>query len=256
MDKINVVKQWLLNTGNLIQKRLNEQIEVSIKSSYTDLVTNVDQEVEQLFKTLIQTHFPDDAILGEESAATFNGDLNGNIWIIDPIDGTLNFVKEQRHFAIMVAYYEKKIGQFAFIYDVMAQELFFAKKGEGAFLNDVALARVADDVIEQSLISVSSNLFFQHTIEATEVLKQSIGLRMVGSTAHSMIALLTGRYSGYLTIRVHPWDYMAGLIFADELGLVYSTVENEIIPLFEKTTLVIATPTVHRTLINGIHIKK
>ena len=94
------VKQWIAEAEKLIIERLQTPLHVEEKTSQADVVTNVDKEVEAFFVKKITTHYPQDGILGEEGMAEPVTSMDGRVWIIDPIDGTLNFAKQQDHYCM------------------------------------------------------------------------------------------------------------------------------------------------------------
>lgn len=245
------IKSWLIEVGELIKQRMSQPLDISQKTSLADVVTNVDKEVESLFRTKIATDYPTHRILGEEGVTP--EDLRstaGNLWIIDPIDGTLNFVKEQQNFAVMVAYYKDGIGKLGFIYDVMAGDLYVAEKNKGVWKNDVPVEKLQDNTLNNSLVSISTNLFYQNPVPFEDKLKQTVGVRILGSSAMSFIRLINGHHQGYVCLSLNAWDYMAGLVFVKELGLMVSTFDGKEINLLQKTTLIAGLPSVHQSLLH------
>ncbi len=117
------------------------------KSSRKDLVTNVDKENEKFLITKIKNYAPDSHVLGEEGFGDQINREKGWIWIVDPIDGTMNFVKQQDHFAIMVALYIDGQGVLGYIYDVMNDELYSGGPNLGVFKNDVQLDQPANTAL-------------------------------------------------------------------------------------------------------------
>lgn len=107
---IEEIKQWLAEAVQLIQEKSQQQLTIQHKTGRTDLVTNIDREVQMLLIEKIQQHYPQDTILAEEENYSTVDTLQGNVWIIDPIDGTMNFVFEKENFCIMLAYYCEGIG--------------------------------------------------------------------------------------------------------------------------------------------------
>ncbi|HFX5671655.1 TPA: inositol monophosphatase family protein [Streptococcus pyogenes] len=120
--KYAFARQIIKEAGLFIKSKMSEQLDIQVKTQFDDLVTNVDQETQQLLMDRIHQTYPCDAILAEENDVRHP--INqGNVWVIDPIDGTVNFIVQGSQFAVMIAYYEQGIGQFGLIYDVMADQL-------------------------------------------------------------------------------------------------------------------------------------
>ena len=105
-----------------------EPLKVDTKTSRNDLVTNVDKEIEQFFIAKIREQFPTHKIMGEEGFGDELTSMDGYVWLIDPIDGTLNFVKRQEDFGIMIALYKDGVGLLGYIYDVMRDRFVYGIK--------------------------------------------------------------------------------------------------------------------------------
>src|SRR5699024_4186314 len=135
----NQAKQWVLEAGEMIRININEPLTVDTKTSTNDLVTTVDKHTEQHYADNIKKTDPNHIILSEEGFGDELLSLDGTVWIIDPIDGTMNFVHQKRNFAISIGIYQDGVGDIGFIYDVMSDVLYSAKKGEGAYKDDVKL---------------------------------------------------------------------------------------------------------------------
>lgn len=136
----DIAKQWVKEAGTRIRQSMQESLTIETKSNPNDLVTNIDKETERFFIDRIQGTFPGHRILGEEGQGDKLRSLDGIVWIIDPIDGTMNFVHQKRHFAISIGIFEDGKGKIGLIYDVMQDELYHAFSGKGAYLNDTPLA--------------------------------------------------------------------------------------------------------------------
>src|SRR5699024_2809821 len=126
-------KKWILEAGDRIRNKINDPRVISIKSNPNDLVTEMDKEIESFFISKIKSTYPSHQLLGEEGQGDRVANLNGIVWIIDPIDGTMNFVHQKKYFAISIGVYRDGIGEIGLIYDVMADDLYHAKRAEGAY---------------------------------------------------------------------------------------------------------------------------
>src|SRR5699024_5394197 len=181
-------KAWVLEAGGTIRKKINDPLTVSTKSDRNDLVTTMDSDTEYFFMTNIKSTYPDHLILSEEGYGDELTSLNGTVWIIDPIDGTMNFVHQKRNFAISVGIYHDGIGEIGFIYDVMADVLYSAKRGEGAFKNDTLLPRLSgqkslyDSILGLNHFWLCENRLVEESI-MQELVKTVRGSRTFGSAA-------------------------------------------------------------------------
>ncbi|WP_369405110.1 inositol monophosphatase family protein [Piscibacillus salipiscarius] len=132
---LNEAKQWVIEAGELIKTEMQKPYKIDTKRDRKDLVTEIDQKTEQFFVDHISKKYPDHKILGEEGMGEEVHSLDGTVWIIDPIDGTMNFVHQQRFFAISVGIYHDGVGEIGLIYDVMNNTMYEGVKGEGAYKN-------------------------------------------------------------------------------------------------------------------------
>src|SRR5690554_2319826 len=109
-ELLEKAKEWTLEAGERIRETIDEPRTVQTKMDYKDLVTEVDQETEQFFIERIKKHYPDHQVLGEEGFGDEVTSLNGWVWMVDPIDGTMNFVHQKRNFAISIGIYKDGVG--------------------------------------------------------------------------------------------------------------------------------------------------
>jgi myo-inositol-1(or 4)-monophosphatase len=221
---------------------MNKPLSVNTKSSPNDLVTNVDRGNEKLMRSRILEIDPSARIVGEEESFHhhLDPDLRGNVWIIDPIDGTLNFVKQRDHFAIMLALYCDGKPTLGYIMDVMNNRLYHAWNGHGAFVNDQQLSNPAELSLAESLIAINGWQLMKNQFQQQKIAKQAAGLRIYGSAGIEIIHVLNGQLGGY-TSRLKPWDIAAGRVIAEELGLVVKTIDDQPINVLSSNTVLVAT---------------
>lgn len=258
LDKRNqLIKEWISEAAEISKASFENELVIHEKTNRTDLVTNIDKEIERFFIEKIETFFPGERILGEEGSGHQMTDLEGIVWILDPIDGTLNFVKQQNDFAIMISIYEDGIGQLGYIYDVMQDALYFATKGQGAYLNGRRLKNVEDTPLNQGLIAISHRLMADETNEeARKIGRASSGVRMIGSAGLETVHVITGRLVGYLGASLAPWDIAAGKIIAEEVGLVYTQLNGKKIDLLKHNATILATPRAYNEIMKNYHLER
>ena len=150
------VKVWLKEAGKRIVDSFTTELKIGIKADKNDLVTNLDKETEQYFAEKIRAAFPTHKVLGEEGYGDEVKNLEGIIWMIDPIDGTMNFVHQQRNFFISIGIYENGKGQLGYLYDVVHDELYSAQVGEGAFLDDRKLPMLEEVTVEKAIVGLNA----------------------------------------------------------------------------------------------------
>ena len=134
---INEIRRWMKEAGEIIKTALQEdRLTVDTKSSRKDLVTNLDRQTQDYLIEQVRTFDPEAKILGEENGKDQMENLAGRVFIIDPIDGTMNFVLEHENFCIMMAVYEDGKGVLGFVYDVMKGDFLWGGKDIGVYLNE------------------------------------------------------------------------------------------------------------------------
>lgn len=254
---LDVAKQVALScaktAGELSLQRMLQPYTVEYKTCASDLVTAVDKEVERLVVEMIRKSFPDHGILGEES--TFQGDpsLYDTLWIIDPIDGTTNFVHQQINFSVSIAVYHKGEGLIGVVYDPSRNEMFHAVKGKGAFLNDRPLHLDRHVTLEEALLCTS--VFWNKQAEQIgidQIVKKlagkARGMRLLGSAALEMAYVASGRLDGYVSLSLNPWDFGAGKILVEEAGGTVTKMNGQPLPYNEKSSVMACNPTFYEEL--------
>lgn len=242
-------KKWIKEAGERIKQSFSNTLTIETKSNKNDLVTDIDKKTEQFFIQKIKDKYPEHRILGEEGFGDNVHDLDGVVWMLDPIDGTMNFIHQQRNFAISIGIYENGVGKIGLIYDVVHEELYHASKGNGAFLNDLALPRLQDVAVSEAIIGVNALWVTENNRINPAILSPLVrdarGTRSYGSAAIEMAYIASGRIDAYISLRLAPWDIAAGLIIVEELGGTATTLKGERLNLLEKNSLFISKPGLH-----------
>jgi myo-inositol-1(or 4)-monophosphatase len=252
-------KIWIRQAAEMIKKSFESELMVEFKSNPSDLVTNMDRKIEKFFIDKINNEFPTHRILGEEGEGEDVSSLNGVVWLIDPIDGTTNFVHQQRNFAISVGVYEEGKGMLGYIYDVVADELFYAMKDEGAYVNGKPLEKLEAINLNEALFAMNANWVTENRRidhhKLAPIVKAARGTRSFGSAALELAYVAAGRIDGYLSMRLSPWDVAAGKVILEEVGGMITTIEGLDISLLKQNTILASNPKLHRTIIND-YIKR
>lgn len=255
-DKLfHQAKTWVLEAGENIRKKINDPLEISTKSDANDLVTAMDQETELFFTGNIKETYPSHSIVSEEGYGDELTDLGGTVWIIDPIDGTMNFVHQKRNFAISVGIYQDGIGEIGIIYDVMADIIFTAKRGEGAFRNEMQLPRLNKDKNFAEVILGLNHFWLCENWLVDERLMQQLvktirGTRTYGSAALEFAYTAEGIMDGYLSMNLSPWDVAAGMVIVQETGGITTTISGEAVSLLDKSSIITCNASIHEQLLN------
>ncbi|MGQ7461472.1 inositol monophosphatase family protein [Streptococcus suis] len=240
--KYRLAQSLVLQAGEFLKTHLHDELEIEEKENATDLVTQLDKLTQQFLTDHIKKEYPSDLIFGEEG-----GDVrsiaNGNVWVIDPIDGTSNFIAQKNDFAIMLAYFENGIGQFGLIYDVMHDKLFHGGGKFPVLCNKERLASPNLSSISQTLLGLNAQLYAANKHGLAELANISLGTRSVGSAGIGFSHVLEGRLFAYASY-LYPWDYAAASILGQGLGLSLLSLDAEN-PSFDKREHVILVANQH-----------
>lgn len=253
-------KEWLQEARSKIIASFESTLTITTKSDANDLVTNMDEEIENFFVTNIRNQFPSHEILGEESIGHEIEQLDGVVWIIDPIDGTMNFVHQKRNFFISIGIYEDGVGQLGYLYDVVHNELYYGKKGEGVHCNEVKIPPIKDVPIHEAIVGISATWLIENKDtnkgEALiELVKDVRGTRSYGSAALEFSYVATGRLDAYISMRLAPWDFAGGKIIIEELGGIVTDLDGKALNLLEKSPVLVTSSGLHEQIFKS-YIKK
>jgi myo-inositol-1(or 4)-monophosphatase len=184
-------------------------------------VTEIDHRSEEAILALLDRERPDDHILSEESGGAEWS--SGRVWIVDPLDGTVNFIHRIPHVAVSVALWVDGVPRAAVIEDVVREEEFAASRGEGTTINGRVVWVSAEDRIGQAMIATGfpydRNLHAsEYAANLGEVLARVQGIRRFGSAALDLAWVAAGRFDGYWEFGLGPWDGAAGVLLVTEAG--------------------------------------
>ena len=214
-----------------------EKLQVS-KKGPSDFVTNSDLKTEKIIMEELAKGRPDYSIISEENGVKENKD-NKNTWIIDPIDGTVNFLHGIPHFATSIALKHENEIISGLIFDPIKDEMFYAEKNNGAYLNNKRIRVSKKNNIQECLFATSGKV--DKKIE--------FSYRKSGSAALDLAYIACGRYDGYFQKNLHLWDIAAGLILVEEAGGVINKIDLN----FRKDIKIIASsPDINEKLMEKI----
>lgn len=222
-----LVNEWIMEAGDKIRHSFGEQLQVDTKTSANDLVTNIDKEVEQFIVSKIRHSFPDHKIMGEEGFGDELTSMDGYVWLVDPIDGTLNFVKRQEDFGIMIALYKDGVGLMGYIYDVMRDRLVYGIKDYGAYCDGKRLKTPEIHKLSDGPINVNGLMLMDASDKVKNMIRKTLVSRTLGASSIEHIQVILGKSVAYVSTLLAPWDIAAGMVIANELGLHYSLLNGE-----------------------------
>ncbi|MDN4492377.1 inositol monophosphatase family protein [Ureibacillus aquaedulcis] len=246
-------KATIIEAGKRIRDAFSYDIQVETKADANDLVTNIDRETELFFIDKIKAFNPEHKILGEEGMGEQIESLEGPVWIIDPIDGTMNFIKQHRHFMITIGFFVDGVGKLGYIFDVMNEDMFCAIEGEGAWYNDSPLRKLQPLPLEEAIIGinaswVSPNRRVNHE-KMIELVRTVRGTRSYGSAAMEIAFVASGKLDAYISMRLSPWDIGGGTIIAQEVGAIATNLKGQPCNLLTQDTFIIANPSIHQQIL-------
>jgi myo-inositol-1(or 4)-monophosphatase len=218
-----------------------------------DFVTEVDQAAEQAIIEVLLTAYPGHGILAEESGRTHGARDSDYVWIIDPLDGTTNFIHGFPVYAVSIALAFKGQVQQAVVYDPSRDDLFYASKGRGAFRNDRRLrvsrrTRLADSLIGTGFPFRKGDNFKRYVKMFEDVMHQCAGLRRPGAAALDLCYVAAGWYDGFFEIGLNPWDVAAGSLMITEAGGLIGNFTGEADYLYQRE-VVAGNPKVYGQLV-------
>jgi myo-inositol-1(or 4)-monophosphatase len=221
---LNVAVKAARAAGALINRASMDLdlIKVNTKSP-NDFVTEVDQAAEQAIIEVLLTAYPGHGILAEESGRTHGAKDSDYLWIIDPLDGTTNFIHGFPVYAVSIGLAVKGQIQQAVVYDPCRNDLFYASKGRGAFLNDKRLRvskrnRMSDALIGTGFPFRKGDNFKRYVAMFETIMTQCAGLRRPGAAALDLCYVAAGYYDGFFETGLSPWDIAAGSLMITEAG--------------------------------------
>ncbi|MBF6058817.1 MULTISPECIES: inositol monophosphatase family protein [Thiomicrorhabdus] len=220
---VNIATQAALEAGEIIRHYQEhiDQLDIESKGK-NDYVSQVDKQAENAIIQTIRKYHPNHAILAEESGR--QGKENQGVeWIIDPLDGTTNFLHQFPQFSISIAVREKGKLQHAVIYDPMRDEMFTASRGQGAFLNNRRIRVSEQKDLDDSLLATGFpyhdfSYIDSYLASFKSFMQQTAGIRRAGSAALDLAYVACGRVDGFWEFNLKPWDIAAGVLLIKEAG--------------------------------------
>ncbi len=251
---LNIAVKAARRAGSIITRASEDIGSLTINNKgFNDFVSEVDLASEKEIIRVLKTAYPDHAFLGEESGLTHQAD---NIWIIDPLDGTTNFLHGFPQYCISIALEQKGEITQAVIYDPNRNDLFTATKGQGAYLNQRRIRVSNKSKLKDSLLGTGFPFRdFQHLPVYLkifeEVVRGTSGIRRPGSAALDLAYVAAGWLYGFFEINLSKWDIAAGgLLVTEAGGIVSDFSEKE--RWIESGNIVATTPKIYEPLIKII----
>lgn len=233
---ISIIKQ----AGNILRKERNSLHTYSEKGQ-DNFVTKIDYTVQDFLICKLQSLIPDAKIISEEGQAQADISRNGLVWVIDPIDGTTNFIHNYPHYSISIALIEDGNVVIGLIYNPINQELFHAIKNNGAFLNNNRITVSRSAFLAESLVGFGFPYDKDKTNEMSDLIKTIVvkiqDVRRSGSSALDLAYVACGRLDGFFEFDLEVWDYAAASLMISEAGGQISNWSNKPLSLIKDNVL-------------------
>ena len=235
-----------------------KEILVENKSGQRDVVTEYDRKVQELLVNELSALVPGAKFFCEENDR--QDDLKAeHLFIIDPIDGTTNFIHDLHLSAISVAMLKYGHPMLGVIYNPYSDELFYAEKGKGAFCNGEKIS-VSKRTMDQSVVAFGTSPYTkltngEKTMQmATEILYKCADLRRCGSATIDLSGIAAGRYDLFFEIQLSPWDYAAGMLLIKEAGGIITDMNGCELKFDKPTPVIAGNPVAYQDLFKIVHV--
>lgn len=252
---LNIAIRAVRKGGTVLSRTYanHDKIKVMAKGN-NDIVTNINHDAEAAIIEVIQKSYPEHGIIAQERGQISEHETH--TWIIDALDGTLNFVKNIPHFAVSIALQIQGKTEVAVIYNPMTDELFAAEKGKGTQLNGYRVRASSTKELTGALIgtgfpSQAREHSDTYMLMFNEIFKQAADMRRTGSTALDLAYIASGRYDGFFEIGLKPSDMIAGELIAREAGATITDFSGDH-NYVQRGNIVAGAPKVTRSLLQTI----
>lgn len=230
-----------LEAGKIILEFYNKKIDIQKKEETYNLVTEVDLKAEKAIVDAIKEKFPDHSFLTEENETKDTG--SEYLWVIDPLDGTNNYSHGFPFFCTSVALYKNNEPLIGVVYDPLRDELFYAEKGKGAYLNNKKITVSQNKTLKESILVTGfyydRGSIMKKTLSQIQKFFEShvVGIRRTGSAALDACYVASGRLDGFWELHMSPWDYAASSLIVKEAGGIVTDTSGKSYNLFQKNIL-------------------
>ena len=237
------------NGANVLRDRFQTTVQIETKG-LANFVTEADLGSERVIVQTIRNRYPDHAIISEESHSD-RADAT-ELWIIDPLDGTSNFMHNIPHFAISVGYYHDGLPELGIVCNPIRNDWYVTVRGQGAWHNGVRQRVESSDRIDATMITCGFYYDRDRMMQATldtigDFFRNNIhGMRRFGAAALDLCNVGCGQYGLFFEYKLHPWDYAAGQLFLTEAGGQASDCDGKPLPLNQSSSICATNRLLHR----------
>lgn len=227
---LELVCDLVRRCGEVIRNADRGHLRIDAKDGHANFVTEYDSKIQEMLRTGLGGIMPDAHFVGEEGT-TQKFSPKGKFFIVDPIDGTTNFIKDYHHSCISVALVVDGVAEFGVVYNPYVDEMFQARRGHGAFCNGKRL-HVSEAPLEDGLVVFGTAPYNEELNERTFKLayayfKKALDVRRSGSAALDLCTIAAGRAELFFELRLSPWDHAAGGLIVTEAGGIVSDIDGQ-----------------------------
>lgn len=240
-NELEAICGLVRDCGGIIRNAERENIHIDAKSGPADFVTDYDKKVQDMLQKGLLDIVPDAHFIGEEgSTRPFSPE--GKFFIVDPIDGTTNFIRDFRASAVSVALAVDGTVELGVVYNPYLDELFTARRGHGAFRNGKPI-HVSSEPLENGIVIFGTSPYNEELAEksftlAYEYHRRALDVRRTGSAALDLCNIAAGRAELFFELMLSPWDYAAGALIVEEAGGIVTDAEGRALSLERPCALV------------------
>lgn len=255
---LEIAKDIALEAGALLRRGQEKGFSLDRKSTSIDLVTEYDQMAEELIVGQLKKAFPTHGIVAEEGSSKKPTSDEEFRWYIDPLDGTNNFAHKIPHFAVSMGLFKGSEPHLGIVLDPMRDQLFWAQRGAGAFMNGESISVTSETTVEQSILA-SGFPYDRHTDEVDNIaqmgvfLKKCQGFRRFGACALDLASVACGRYDGFWEFKLSSWDLAAGVLLVMEAGGRVTRIDGGPLGyLTQKNHIVVSNGHIHQEMLDTL----
>ena len=238
---IEAICELMRECGRSIKDIDRATLQIDSKAGHANFVTDYDKKVQDRLKSGLLKIMPDAHFMGEEGT-TQEFSPKGKFFIVDPIDGTTNFIKDFRASSISVALVVDGAAELGAIYNPYLDEMFTAMRGQGAFCNGKRI-HVSSEPLENGLVIFGTSPYNEELSErsfklAYSYFGKSIDVRRTGSAALDMCSVAAGRAELFFELSLSPWDYAAGALIVEEAGGIVTDIDGNALVYGRKSSVI------------------
>ncbi len=252
---LDVAVEAAIAASNIIMGDLDNPRTANHKDTVNNLITITDKKSEKLIKKIINASYPDHGILAEESSE--NSIKSDYLWIVDPLDGTTNFVHGYPSFAVSIALYYQNHPQIAVVLEMPNKKLYSAISNKGAWCEGEPISCSKTSTLQDSLLLTGFGYNHGQKWERNmklfkEFTSKTHGVRRLGAAAVDLCHVASGKVDGFWEFDLQPWDTAAGILIAKEAGCIISNLDGSNYSIFNDN-IIVANPTIIKDMISVIN---